>query len=56
MFCTECRILLSAIDIKIVRHRMVRNKMNPYIDTEYFADRQKNAKYEYGYRDKDIAM
>lgn len=56
VFCTECRTLLSAIDIKIVRHRMVRNKMNPYIDTEYFADRQKNAKYERGYRDKDIAM
>ena len=56
VFCTECRTLLSANGIKIVRHGMVRNKMNPYIDTEYYSSRQRNRKYERGYRDKDIAM
>lgn len=55
-FCTECRTLFSASNVKIVRHGMVRNKMNPYIDTEYYASRQRNRKYERGYRDKDIAM
>ena len=34
----------------------VKNQMNSYIDTEYYASRQKNRKYERGYRDKDIAM
>lgn len=56
VFCTKCRTLLFASDIKIVRHGMVRNKMNPYVDAEYYASRQKNRKYERGYRDKDIAM
>ena len=56
VFCTKCRTLLFASDIKIVRHGMVRNKMNPYIDTEYYTSRQKNRKHERGYRDKDIAM
>lgn len=55
-FCTECNTLISASDVKIVRHRMVKNRMNPYIDTEYYASRQKNRKHECGYRDKDIAM
>lgn len=56
VFCTECRTLFSASDVKIVRHVKVKNQMNPYIDTEYYASRQKNRKHERGYRDKDIAM
>jgi hypothetical protein len=30
--------------------------MNPYIDTEYFKERQKFRKYERGYRDKSFAV
>jgi hypothetical protein len=29
---------------------------NSYIDTEYFLNKQKNRKYERGYRDKSFAM
>lgn len=43
-------------DVKIVRHVKVCNITNPYIDTEYYAPRQRNRKYERGFRDKDFAM
>lgn len=55
-FYTEKNSLFRVCDVRIVRHTMIRNKTNPYIDTEYYASRQKVRKYERGYRDKDIAM
>lgn len=48
--------LFRICDVKIVRHVKVRNITNPYIDTEYYDSRQRNKKYERGFRDKDFAM
>lgn len=44
------------MDVKIKRHVKVISTKNPYIDTEYFHDKQNNRKYERGYRDKSFAM
>ena len=56
VFCTNDNQLTSAKDVKSKRHVKIRNKTNPYIDTAYYLDRQKNRKYERGYRDKGFAM
>ena len=48
--------MFRSIDVKIKHHVKVINTKNPYIDTEYFQDKQKNRKYERGYRNKDITM
>ena len=56
VFCTNDNQLTSAKDVKSKRHVKIRNKTNPYIDTAYYLDRQKNRKYERGYRDKSFAM
>lgn len=56
VFCSNENRLFNARDIKIVRHVMIRNKTNPYIDTAYYSSRKKNREQERGYRDKDIAM
>lgn len=42
--------------MKVKRHVKTKNRMNPYIDTEYFQERQKFRKCERGYRDKSFAM
>ena len=42
--------------MKKKRHVKVRNSMNPYIDREYLMDRQRNRRYERGFRDKGFAM
>ena len=55
-FCTDKEQLFRPVYMKIKRHVKVINKKNPYIDTEYFHNRQNNRKYERGYRDKGIAM
>jgi RNA-directed DNA polymerase len=55
-FCTDKNQLFRPCDVKIRRHVKTRNGMNPYIDTEYFQERQKFKKYERGYRDKSFAM
>ena len=55
-FCTDKNQLFRPCDVRIKRHVKVRNRMNPYIDTEYFKERQKFRKYERGFRDKTIAM
>lgn len=55
-FCTEERQLFRPIDVKKKRHVKVRNSMNPYIDREYLMDRQRNRRYERGFRDKGFAM
>ena len=55
-FCTDENQLFRPCDVKIERHVKTRNGMNPYIDTEYFHERQKFRKHERGYRDKSFAM
>lgn len=55
-FCTDEKSPFRICDVKIVRHVKVRNITNPYIDTEYYDSRQRNKKYERGFRDKDFAM
>jgi RNA-directed DNA polymerase len=55
-FCTDKNQLFRPCDMKMKRHVKTRNGMNPYIDTEYFQERQKFRKYERGYRDKSFAM
>ena len=44
------------MDVKIKRHVKVISTKNPYIDPEYFLNKQKNRKYERGFRDKSFAM
>ena len=56
VFCTEKNVLFRPSDVKKKRHVKVRNSVNPYIDREYFMQRQKSRKYERGYRDKSFAM
>ncbi len=56
VFCTEKNVLFRPPDVKKKRHVKVRNSVNPYIDREYFMERQKSRKYERGYRDKTFAM
>lgn len=56
VFCTEKNVLFRPSDVKKKRHVKVRNSVNPYIDREYFMERQKSRKYERGYRDKSFAM
>lgn len=54
VFCTEKNRLFQPTDMKKKRYVKVRGSMNPYIDTEYFQSRQRNRKYERGYRDKSF--
>jgi len=56
VFCTEKNVLFRPSDVKKKRHVKVRNSVNPYIDREYFMERQKSRKYERGYRDKSFAI
>lgn len=55
VFCTEENRLFQPTDRKKKRYVKVRGSMNPYIDTGYFQSRQKDRKYERGYRDKSFA-
>ena len=55
-FCSDKEELFGPMDVKIKRHVKVISTKNPYIDTEYFHDKQNNRKYERGYRDKSFAM
>ena len=56
VFCTKENTLFRPIDVKKKRHVKVRNTVNPYLDREYFQERQKFRKYERGYRDKSFAL
>ena len=55
-FCSDKEELFRPMDVKIKRHVKVISTKNPYIDTEYFLNKQKNRKYERGFRDKSFAM
>ena len=55
-FCSDKEELFRPMGVKIKRHVKVIGTKNPYIDTEYFHNKQKNRKYERGYRDKSFAM
>ena len=55
-FCSDKEEIFRPMDVKIKRHVKVIGTKNPYIDTEYFHNKQKNRKYERGYRDKSFAM
>ncbi len=56
VFCTERNNLKAPQDVKIRRHKMIRNTTNPYIDRAYLQERQKNRRHERGYRDKSFAV
>ena len=55
-FCSDKEELFGLMDVKIKCHVKVISTKNPYIDTEYFHNKQNNRKYERGYRDKSFAM
>ena len=55
-FCSDKEELFGPMDVKIKHHVKVISTKNPYIDTEYFHNKQNNRKYERGFRDKSFAM